>query len=187
MSVRGERCLLVDGDLRVEAGPRCVDAANGPSGVVQVLGMTARAGEVRRQDAVERLHSVAAGNLAEAQGEALLAVGQPAFSQALASLRTGSETLVLDLPPSGTDEGAFEAVVRTGAAVIVARFGVTRRSDAETLVRRLESRGVSIIAVLVIDVPPERQERYAGPGAREILVSSLQGLVRRQRRSILDA
>jgi succinoglycan biosynthesis transport protein ExoP len=187
MSVRGERCLLVDGDLRVEAGPRCVDAANGPRGVVEVLGMAARAGEVRRQDAVERLHSVAAGNLAEAQGEALLAVGQPAFSQALASLRTGSETLVLDLPPSGTDEGAFEAVVRTGAAVIVARFGVTRRSDAETLVRRLESRGVSIIAVLVIDVPPERQERYAGPGAREILVSSLQGLVRRQRRSILDA
>jgi succinoglycan biosynthesis transport protein ExoP len=187
MSVRGERCLLVDGDLRVDAGPRCVDAANGPHGVMEVLGMAARASEVRRQDAVERLHSVPVGNLADAPDDALLLVGQPVFGAALASLRTGSESLIVDLPPSGTDEGAFEAVVRTGAAVVVARFGVTRRSDAEALVRRLESRGVSIVAVLVIDVPPERQARYAGPGAREILVSSFQELVRRRRGSTLDA
>jgi succinoglycan biosynthesis transport protein ExoP len=187
MSVRGERCLLVDGDLRVDAGPRCVDAANGPHGVMEVLGMAARASEVRRQDAIERLHSVAVGNLSDAPGDALLLVGQPVFSAALGSLRTGSESLVVDLPPSGTDEGAFEAVVRTGAAVVVARFGVTRRSDAEALVRRLESRGVSIVAVLVIDVPPERQARYAGPGAREILMSSFQALVQRRRRSTSDA
>jgi succinoglycan biosynthesis transport protein ExoP len=187
MSVRGERCVLVDGDLRGDAGPRCVDMENGPRGVVEVVEMAARAAEVRRQDAVERLQSVPAGNLGSAHGDPLLTVGQPVFAAALASLRAGSETLVLDLPPSGADEGAFEAVVRTGAAVIVARFGVTRRSDAETLVRRLESRGVSIVAVLVIDVPPERQARYAGPGTREILVTFLQGLVRRQRRSTLDA
>lgn len=183
LAVRGEPCVLADADFRADAGPRCVADPHDGVGLAELVASEASTADVRQHDVVERLQSVACGGRECGLNGALLALGQPSFHGALAALLQGADRLVLDLPPGGHDEGAFEAAVRCQAAVIVARWGVTRRDEAAALARRLLDHGVAVVGVLLLGTPAERRVRYAGAAPREILAGEVRRLVKRAHRS----
>jgi succinoglycan biosynthesis transport protein ExoP len=182
LAVRGESSVLADADFRPEAGPRSVPRRGDGSGLAELVASEVTAAEVRQQDAVERLQSVACGGGDTDASGALLSLGQPAFQAALAALLPGSARVVIDLPPCGHDEGAFEAVVRCQAAVVVARWGVTRRDEVAALARRLQDHDVAVIGVVLVGVPAERRVRYAGASPLEILAGELRRLTKRPAR-----
>jgi Mrp family chromosome partitioning ATPase len=108
----------------------------------------------------------------------VLLLGQPEAAQAVAALAARGRRVVLDLPPAGEDEGAFELACSVGAVVLVARHGHTDRAQLQALVRRFEARGVRIAGAVVLDVPPERQHPYGGPTPVELLRAEWQRLTR---------
>jgi len=155
-AVRGERSLLIDGDARPDAGRRAVPCQPTRPGLFQLVRKEAGPSDVAFRDAVERLQAVPTGPIDEAPDEALMCVGQPAFAAAIASLAARSDRTLVDLPPCGVDEGAFEAITRIGVAVIVARCGSTSRAEMGAVADRLLARDVRIIAVVLTDVPAPR-------------------------------
>jgi len=187
LAVRGEPCVLVDADFRPDAGSRSVADGDCGVGLAEIVAAGASPVAARKQDVVERLQSVSCGGDDCSRNEALLALGQPTFRGALSALQQGSGRLVVDLPPCADDEGAFEAVVRCRAAVIVARWGVTRRKEVMTLAQRLIAHGVTIVGVVLVGTPAERRLRYAGAAPHEIFTAEVHRLVRRPKRSQVNA
>jgi len=174
-AVRGERSLLIDGDARTGAGRRAVACQPDRPGLLQLVRKEVSLTDVVYQDVIERLQAVPAGSLDEAPDEALLQVGQPVFASTIASLAAGSERTLVDLPPCGLDEGAFEAITRIGAAVIVARCGLTCRTEARANLERLLARGVQIVAVVLIDVPAARLATTSWSTLARLMLRSLTG------------
>jgi len=182
LAMRGERTVLVDADLRANAGirpapehyPGFVEAARGRASIEDCL----------QRGAHERLSVVSCGDVA-ADHEGVLLLGQPEASQMLGLLAARGRRAVVDLPPAGEDEGAFELACAARHVIIVARHGLTDRAQLAALVRRLESRGNRIAGAVVLDVPPERQHPYAGPSAAALVRSEFERLARllRQRKA----
>jgi Mrp family chromosome partitioning ATPase len=145
--------------------PGFVEAARGRASVEDCL----------QRGAHERLAVVSCGDVAADQDGVLL-LGQPEASQLLGLLVARGRRAVVDLPPVGEDEGAFELACAARHVIIVARHGVTERAQLAALVRRLESRGCRVAGAVLLDVPPERQHPYAGPSAAALVRSELQRL-----------
>ena len=175
LAMRGERTALVDADLRARAGSRPVPA-RGP-GFAEAVQGRASLDDCLQRGAHERLSVVACGE-SPSDDEGVLLLGQPEASQVLGLLASRGRRVVLDLPPCGEDEGAFELACAARNVVIVARHGVTDRGDLAALVARFEARGTRVAAAVVLDVPPERQHPYAGPPAAAVLRAELQRLAR---------
>jgi Mrp family chromosome partitioning ATPase len=175
LAMRGERITQVDADLRQEAGIRSV-TMNGP-GYADVLQGFAPVDECQQRGAHERLSVMpcaADGPVADT----VLLLGQPEAAQALAAVTARGRKAILDLPPAGEDEGAFELACATGVVVLVARYGTTRRAGMAELVARVRSRGARIAGAVILDVPPERLHPYAGPSALHALRTESQRLAR---------
>jgi Mrp family chromosome partitioning ATPase len=179
LAMRGERITLIDADLRHDAGVRSVTAA-GP-GYADVLQRGASLDECTQRGAHERLAVVPCSEAVPAADTVLL-LDQPEAAHALAAATARDRRVVLDLPPAGEDEGAFELACAAGTIVLVARYGSTRRASLAELVRRLKSRGVHVAGAVVLDVPPERQHPYAGPSALATLRAEAQRLAARLQR-----
>lgn len=110
-------------------------------------------------------------------------LSEPEAHRALGAVASRGRRLILDLPPAGEDEGAFEIACRADAVVVVTRHGSTGRSALAQLVERLRARGVRIAGAVVLDVPPERLHPYAGPSVPVLLRAELQRMTRLFRRS----
>lgn len=160
LAVRGERTVLLDADLRPRTEGRSV--TNPGAGLADALEGRVTLDDCLQRGVHERLAVVPAADSVCGDGAVLL-LGQPEAAQAVAALAARGRRVILDLPPAGEDEGAFEQACAAGTVVIVARQGHTRRAQLNTLVRRFEARGVRVAGAVVLDVPPERQHPYAGP------------------------
>jgi uncharacterized protein involved in exopolysaccharide biosynthesis len=176
LAVRGQRTVLLDADLRAAAGVRSV-TATGP-GLADALDGRAALEDCLQRGIHERLAVVPAAASPCGDGAVLL-LGQPEAAQAVGALAARGRRVILDLPPAGEDEGAFELACSVDAVVIVARYGRTTRAGLGSLARRFEARGVRIAGAVVLDVPPERQHPYAGPAPIELLRAEWQRLARR--------
>jgi uncharacterized protein involved in exopolysaccharide biosynthesis/MinD-like ATPase involved in chromosome partitioning or flagellar assembly len=174
MAMRGERTVLVDADLRPEAGARSVTAA-GP-GLVEAMQGKSTIEDCMQRGAHERLSVIPCSETPPGEDTVLL-LGQPEAAQVLATAAARSRRAVLDMPPAGDDEGAFELACLSGRAVIVARYGTTSRTDLSALVARLRARGARIAGAVILDVPSERQHPYAGPSAATAIRGELQRVV----------
>jgi Mrp family chromosome partitioning ATPase len=95
----------------------------------------------------------------------------------VSGLAARGRRVILDLPPAGEDEGAFELACSVGAVVLVARHGHTQRAQLQALARRFAGRGVRVAGAVVVEVPPERQHPYAGPMPVELLRAEWRRLV----------
>ena len=175
LAMRGERITLVDADLRMDAGSRSV-AVDGP-GYADVVQGSSPVDECQHRGAHERLAVMPCAADSPAADTVLL-LSQPEASQAIAAVTTRGRKAVLDLPPAGEDEGAFELVCAAGAVVLVARHGPPRRAALAALGQRMKARGVRIAGAVILDVPPERQHPYAGPSVLVTLRTEAQRLAR---------
>jgi len=108
----------------------------------------------------------------------VLLLGQPEAAQAVGALAARGRRVIIDLPPAGEDEGAFELACSVGTVVIVARCDRTARGELDAMARRFEARGVRVAGAVVLDVPPERQHPYAGPAPILVLRNEWQRLAR---------
>jgi len=171
MAMRGERTALVDADLRRDAGARSV-GANGPGLVEAMLGKSTIE-DCMQRGAHERLSVIPCSDGPPGEDTVLL-LGQPEAAQVLSVAAARGRCVVLDMPPAGDDEGAFELACHSGGVVIVARHGTTSRTNLSALVARLRARGARIAGAVILDVPPERQHPYAGPSASTAIRSELQ-------------
>ena len=179
LAMRGERTVLVDADLRRDAGVRPTPA-NVP-GFVEAARGHASPEDCLQRGAHERLAVVSCGDVA-ADHDGVLLLGQPEASRLVGLLAARGRRAVLDLPPAAEDEGAFELACAARHVIVVARQGVTDRVQLAALVRRLESRGCRVAGAVVLDVPPERQHTYAGPSAAAVVRGELQRLAQLVRR-----
>jgi Mrp family chromosome partitioning ATPase len=180
--MRGERTTLIDADLRQAPGLRSV-TASGPGFVESIQG-TATIEDCLQRGAHERLSVVPCSETPPGEDTVLL-LGQPEAALALGVAASRGRRVVLDAPPAGDDEGAFELGCLCSSVVIVARHGVTSRANLSALVERLRARGMRIAGAVILDVPPERQHPYAGPSASAAIRNELQRIVQyiRKRRA----
>jgi Mrp family chromosome partitioning ATPase len=174
MAMRGERTALIDADLRQSPGARSVMAA-GP-GLVEAMQGKVTLEDCLRRGAHERLAIISCSEMPPSE-DALLLLGQPEAVHVLGTAASRGRRVVLDLPPAGDDEGAFELACRSGSVILVARHGATSRANLGALVGRLRARGARIVGAVILDVPPERQHPYAGPSASTAIRNELQRLV----------
>jgi len=180
MAMRGERTALVDADLRVEAGARSVTTA-GP-GLVEAIQGQSTIEDCMQRGVHERLSVIACSETPPCEDTVLL-LGQPEAAHVLGTAAARGRRTVLDLPPAGDDEGAFELACLSGNVVIVARHGRTSRANLGALVERLRARGTRIAGAVILDVPPERLHPYAGPSASTAIRGELQRVVQLLRTS----
>ena len=174
VAMRGERTTLIDADLRQAPGLRSV-TASGPGFVESIQG-TATIEDCLQRGAHERLSVVPCSETPPGEDTVLL-LGQPEAALALGIAASRGRRVVLDAPPAGDDEGAFELGCLCSSVVIVARHGVTSRANLSALVERLRARGMRIAGAVILDVPPERQHPYAGPSASAAIRNELQRVV----------
>lgn len=175
LAVRGERTVLLDGDLRSAPGGRSV--TTGGPGLADALEDRAALEDCLQRGMHERLAVMPAAGSPCDDGAVLL-LGQPEAAQAVEALAARGRRVILDLPPAGEDEGAFELACSTGSVVIVARQGHTARAQLDALAQRFAARGVRIAGAVVLDVPPERQHPYAGPAPIALLRAEFARLAR---------
>jgi Mrp family chromosome partitioning ATPase len=180
MAMRGERIALIDADLRQSPGARSVTAA-GP-GLLEAMQGKATIEDCMQRGAHERLAIIPCSDVPPAE-DAVLLLGQPEAAHVLGVAASRGRRVVLDMPPAGDDEGAFELACRSGSVVVVARHGTTSRANLGALVGRLRARGVRIAGAVILDVPPERQHPYAGPSVSAAIRDELRRLVQLPRRS----
>jgi uncharacterized protein involved in exopolysaccharide biosynthesis len=174
MAMRGDRTTLVDADLRQGPGVRSVTAA-GPGFVEAIQGTTTIEGCLQR-GAHERLSVIPCGATPPGEDTVLL-LGQPEAAHVLGIAASRGRRVVLDLPPAADDEGAFELACLSGSVVIVARHGLTSRANLSALMERLRARGTRIAGAVILDVPLERQNPYAGPSPSTAIRNELRRLV----------
>jgi uncharacterized protein involved in exopolysaccharide biosynthesis len=179
LAARGEKTLLIDGDLRPAAEHRAV-LATGP-GLSDLLLVGGSVNNYLQNGPHARLAVMSAGERGR-DAQAPLLLGHPEADQALKALLATGHRVIVDLPPAGECEGAFELACKAGSVVLAARYGQTDRRLLAALVTRLESRGVHVVGGVVLDVPPERQHPYAGPSAVGSLKAEWRKLVDRVRR-----
>jgi len=180
LATRGDKTLLVDGDLRAASGPRSV-APSGP-GLIEAVTGAAGIDECLRRGEHGRLAVMPCSRQLITE-ESVLMLSEPEAHRTLSAVASRGRRLILDLPPAGEDEGAFEIACHADAVVVVTRHGSTGRSALAHLVERLRARGVRIAGAVVLDVPPERLHPYAGPSVPVLLRTELQRMTRLFRRS----
>jgi Mrp family chromosome partitioning ATPase len=151
MAMRGERTALVDADLRRDTGARSV-TATGP-GIVEAMLGKSTIEDCMQRGAHERLSLIPCSATPPGEDTVLL-LGQPEAAHVLGSAASRGRRTVLDMPPAGDDEGAFELACLSGSVVIVARHGVSSRANLSAIVARLRARGTRIAGAVILDVPP---------------------------------
>jgi Mrp family chromosome partitioning ATPase len=156
LGLKEERTLLVDADLRANAGTRPgthlrLGAPDPEASLTEVL-----AGRRQLEDAVVPAGRPNLGLLATGPcetNEGLQLLGSRGFADLVRRLDRQGLHVVYDLPPLSTLESVTEAASAIGNVILVARSGQTRRQDLKQAALRLRAREVEIRAVAVVEVP----------------------------------
>jgi len=155
LCLKEQSCLLVDADLRAEAGTRAgrlLGLTPPRAGLRELL-----RGRVRLAHAMQRVPasglrvlSAAADRPAADDVEWL---GRRRMFETIERLRRVDGHVVYDLPPLLAHEVAIEATREIGHALLVLRSGHTLKRDVQAMVERLRLMDVEIHAVVLTDVP----------------------------------
>ena len=156
--MKGQTVLLVDADLRKDAGPRPSELLGlqaGDSGLYEYL----REGTALVSN---KQHSGNLSYVAATQGElsddsGLLELASRDLSRVMLPLQPANFTLV-DIPPLKDLEVAMELTGQIGRALLVIRSGVSRRDEMRRCMAQLEKRGIECVGAILLDVPAERLE-----------------------------
>ena len=151
--------LVVDADLRAEAGPRPTvllgrpeaDGSQPPRTIADVLEQRAEAADAVTGTAIPRVRLLGAGTPENDAG--LLLLGSRAFADLAARLRREGTPVLYDLPPLSALESVTEAAAALGHLLLVVRSSHTRRQDLADAARLIEQRGITLAAVIVTDIP----------------------------------
>ena len=156
LALKDELTLLVDADVRADAGPRPetllgVEALHPPAEITDVL-----TGDAAPEDAFEPttnpyVRLMSAGDYADDRG--LLLLGSRGFRDLARRLKREGEHVLYDLPPVNAMEAVIEAAANIGNVLLVARSGHTRRADLKAAAEALAARETEIRAVVVTAIP----------------------------------
>jgi uncharacterized protein involved in exopolysaccharide biosynthesis/MinD-like ATPase involved in chromosome partitioning or flagellar assembly len=124
-------------------------------GLEQVLNGGKRLRDVIRKTKISRLHLIASGHVEGRDKDLIQRLGGRRMRSLLSALEQFPGTVLYDLPPLDANETAVEAASAIGACVLVARSGVTDRSELKGLVQILRSRGVEVVGGIVTHVPAQ--------------------------------
>ena len=157
MSLKEERCLLVDADLARGAGTTLAEYYEADverQGLLSVL-----KSESKLTSAIVETQSPNVSllplNSQESQDDehASLLLGSRRMSNIVVTLRKFNGHVFYDLPPLVEYETAYEAAAKIGKAIVVVRSGVCHKRDIKSIVERLRASDVEVLAVLLTDVP----------------------------------
>jgi len=156
--MKGQTVLLVDADLRKDAGPRPTELLGiqaGESGLYEYLREGAPLAPGKQHSG--KLSYVAAANGEILDDSGLLELASRDLSRVMLPLQPASFTLV-DIPPIKDLEVAMELTGQVGRALMVIRSGVSRRDEMRRCMAQLEKRGIECAGAVLLDVPAERLE-----------------------------
>jgi Mrp family chromosome partitioning ATPase len=156
LALKDELTLLVDADVRADAGPRPeslfgVEALHPPADITDVL-----AGAAAPEDAFEPttnpyVRLMSAGDYDDDRG--LLLLGSRGFRDLARRFAREGQHVLYDLPPVYAMESVIEAAATIGNVLLVVRSGHTRRADLKVATQALTAREITIRAVLVTGIP----------------------------------
>lgn len=157
LAIKERRVMLIDADLRRQAGERAVSLLGLPAdrpGLLEVLQGGLQATTAIHPSASPWLRLLPLGTTQPEGEENLAALGSRPFASLVAALGPSAGHLIYDLPPLSTQETVLEAAALIGNALLVARSGQSRRTELKEAIESLRARGVEIRALAITDVPP---------------------------------
>nr|WP_255422182.1 polysaccharide biosynthesis tyrosine autokinase [Tessaracoccus sp. MC1627] len=153
----GESVLLIDADLRrPQVGARL--HLDGELGLSDVLSGRAGFSDLVFKVGAGTLDVLPAGTIPPNPSELL---GSEAMAQLLASVERQYDFVLFDSPPLLPVTDAIVLSAQTGGAVLVTRSGVVRRAHVAEAIHMMDTADVSLLGVVLNDVPVRAGEAYA--------------------------
>jgi len=154
--MKGQRVLLVDADLRQDAGTRPTEYIGLPPGNSGLYEHLLKGQPLVQQQVRSGAMIVigAAGNSLK-DNHGLLVLGSNNLASLLKPLQEDRFTIV-DLPPLAGLEVALEMAGQLSHILLVVRSGRTQRDELKRCVAQLHKRGIDCIATILLDVPIAR-------------------------------
>lgn len=158
LALAGERVLLVDADLRrPQVGPRLrLDSQLGLSDVLTGRGSLQ---DLVINVAPDYLSVLPSGTVPPNPSELL---GSEAMSHLIATVERQYDYVIFDAPPLLPVTDAVVLAAQTGGAVVISRSGVIRRQQLATALGILDSADVTLLGLVLNDVPATRADAYGG-------------------------
>jgi uncharacterized protein involved in exopolysaccharide biosynthesis/Mrp family chromosome partitioning ATPase len=162
LALKERQVILVDSDLRSDAGRRPADLFDLPSGragLGDALRGNAEVADLLSPTETRGLQLLGPGGASAETGEhardALVPLGTGSMRRVVEDLAGTGRNVIFDLPPLSAEETVLEAAAAIGSLVLVARSGHTRRDDLKQLAAMLRERNIEIRVVLLTDVPAD--------------------------------
>lgn len=156
LALKQERALLIDADLRVDAGTRptrlCDLHRDGP-GMHELLQDAASLTEALHDTPMPNLRVIGPGTTSDDTG--LLLLGRREMRTLAAQLGRDDLHVIYDLPPLDCAETVIEAAAAIGNLMLVVRSAHTKRAALKDLTAALTDRGIEIRVVIVTEIPDE--------------------------------
>jgi capsular exopolysaccharide family len=154
---RGNRVLLIDGDMRVGGVARFFGLPSFSPGLSDILLGEVPIAAVRREFRVNsagELYVVPAGKLTRDTGSLL---ERPEFELLLAQAKAAFDLVVLDTPPLNVIADAATIATKVDATLLVVRSGVTDRVALRLTLERLERTAGPVAGVVLngVELPPQ--------------------------------
>ncbi|WP_158862981.1 polysaccharide biosynthesis tyrosine autokinase [Leifsonia sp. AG29] len=152
----GARVALIDGDLR---RPKLAEylGIEGAIGLSDVLIGRAQLTDVLQKWGRGQLYVLPAGRIPTDPSELL---GSAAMASLLADLMGEFDYVIVDTPPLLVVTDAAVLSKLTGAAIIAAAWGRTKKNELSDAVRSLEQIGTRLVGVVVTMIPVKGPDSY---------------------------
>jgi capsular exopolysaccharide synthesis family protein len=145
LAAAGRRVLLIDADLRRPAIGRYLDI-EGAAGLTNVLVDHANAEDLVQYWGVGGLSVLASGPLPPNPSELL---GSPAMDKLLLQMRDQYDITIIDTPPLGSVTDAAVVATKADGAILVVRYGNTRRDRVFHALDALENVDARILGTVL--------------------------------------
>jgi Mrp family chromosome partitioning ATPase len=162
LALKERSVILVDSDLRHDAGHRpaeIFDLPAGAPGLWDALRGKTELADLLSATETRGLHLLGPGGLPGEAGkrvdDALVALGSGPMRRIVEDLGRTGRNVVFDLPPLSAQETVLEAAATIGNLVLVARSGQTRRDDLKEITAMLRERDIEVRLILLTDVPSD--------------------------------
>ncbi len=153
----GKRVVLVDGDLRNPSLHRAFGHPSSP-GLVDVLEEREALDDLLLDTDVPRLRFMPAGRTEVSPSNLFIA---ETFLRTLARLEKMADFIILDSSPVLCAVDASVIARNVDGAVLVTRFGQTKREAAEAAAERVRTAGGELFGFVVNDLPQRDTATYA--------------------------
>lgn len=156
MAQAGNRCILVDADLRKPAQHKIFGLAN-RTGLTNLLLGQKTLEEVLQSTAVSGLRLLASGPLPPNPAELL---GSQAMQKVIAALNENAESVIFDAPPAVAFSDTAVLASRMDGVLLVLNAGAVPREVALRAKAALEGVRARILGVVMNNVDPAGSQGY---------------------------